>query len=248
MTPDVAAVARRLAELGVRPDVPFQKPDRLVEALTHASCGLAFDNQRLEMLGDAVLGHLVARLLFDRMPDAREGDLTRTRAALVEEPSLAAKARFLGLGQSIALNPGEVKAGGRNRDSLLADAFEALLAALYLSEGQETADRLVRVLFEDDVMARRLAPGQTRDYKTALQTRAQAAVAVAPTYRTVAPEGPSHEPTFVAEALLAGLSVGTGRGRTKKAAEQEAARMALEAWPAIEPAVMAAVATPADRE
>jgi ribonuclease-3 len=79
-------------------------------------------------------------------------------------------------------------------------------------------------------------------------TAAQAAVAVAPTYRTVAPEGPSHEPTFVAEALLAGLSVGTGRGRTKKAAEQEAARMALEAWPAIEPAVMAAVATPADRE
>ncbi len=248
MTPDVAPVLRRLRELGVRPEAPFREPARLVEALTHPSCGLPFDNQRLEMLGDAVLGHLVARLLFDRMPDAREGDLTRARAALVEEPTLAAKARLLGLGQALALNPGEVKAGGRDRDSILADALEALLAALCLSEGQDAADRLVRALFEDDVRTRQREPGQTRDFKTALQTRAQAAVAVAPTYRTVATEGPSHEPTFVAEALVAGLPVGTGRGRTKKAAEQEAARAALEAWSTIVPAVAAAVATPGSRD
>jgi ribonuclease-3 len=248
LTPDVAAVARRLAALGVRPDVPFRAPDRLVEALTHASCGQPYDNQRLEMLGDAVLGHLVARLLFDLMPEAREGELSRTRATLVDEPSLAAKARWLGLGPALGIHAGEVKAGGRDRDSILSDAFEALLAALYLSEGQEVADKLVRAAFEPELRAGALDAGRSRDHKSSLQARAQAAVGVAPTYRTVATEGPSHEPTFVAEAVIARLPVGTGRGRTKKAAEQEAARAALDAWDAIAPALAAAVADPGHRD
>jgi ribonuclease-3 len=238
--PDVAAVARQLARRGIRPDAPFQRPERIVEALTHGSCGLAYDNERLEMLGDAVLGHLVAQLLFDLLPEAQEGVLTRLRASLVDEATLAAKARELGLGDAMAMEQGEERSGGRQRDALLADAFEALLAAVHLSEGLTVAERLVRAMFETDARARAAAPPQSSDFKTQLQVRAQARIGVTPTYRIIATEGLHHEPVFAAEALIVGLVVGTGRGRTKKGAEQQAACVALDAWDRLEPALVAA--------
>lgn len=245
---DVAAISRRLAALGVRPDQPFSRPERLVEALTHPSCGLDYDNQRLEMLGDAVLGFLVAELLFQLMPDAREGTLTRLRASLVDEATLASKARLLGIGSAIALETGEERSGGRDRDSLLADAFEAVLAGVHLSEGLGVANAMVRKLFEEDARARAAHPSPGTDFKTLLQIRVQAVVTATPTYRIVGTEGPVHEPMFSAEALVSSLVVGVGRGRTKKAAEQKAAQAALDAWNDLEPAVRAAVAASDGRE
>lgn len=233
MTVEVARMMRLLDEQGIRPCAPFASPDLIEEALTHSSFAAeraARHNERLEMLGDAVLGFLVADLLFKLFPDAPEGALTRLRASLVHEESLASRARTLNLGDCLRLGRGEAMSGGRARDSLLADAFEALVAALYLSEGLDFVRSLVEHLFRDEAVSRGANGSQSDDYKTALQERCQGRWRRQPHYRIVAAEGPDHERVFVAEVLLETHVMGQGEGRSKKAAEQRAAHSALANW------------------
>ncbi len=233
MSADLAQLQRALAQLGLRDDQPFGNPAVVGEALTHSSYASekgVRHNERLEMLGDAVVGFLVTDLLFELLPDAPEGVLTRVRASLVDEASLARQARRLGLGLALALGHGEELTGGRERDSLLADAFEAMLAALYRSDGLEAARRLVRGLFASEVRTRAESGLPRTDYKTALQERAQAELKVVPCYRVVATTGPDHERQFMVEVELGERAAGRGEGRSKKLAEQQAAKAALESW------------------
>ncbi len=229
-------LAARLHAAGLLSRDTFADPAPFLEALTHSSFATergTRHNERLEMLGDAVLGFLVARMLYDLLPEAAEGVLTRLRASLVEEPALAAQARKIGLGDFLLLGHGEERSGGRCRDGLLADAFEAMLAAMLHSEGLEAVRHLVERLFEAEALQRAAAGVQPTDFKSALQVRSQARWKIAPTYRVVGAEGLEHAPTFLAEVLISGESVGSGTGRTKKEAQQKAAAAALERFDAI---------------
>lgn len=209
----------------------FNRPELLAEALTHTTYANehpgAPPNQRLEFLGDAVVGMLMAGYLFERYPDLPEGSLTKIRAAVVCEPTLAARARALGVGAQIRFGRGESGPGG-GRDSTLADAFEALAGALYLDGGWDSVRTFVlRELVPLVEEARR---GQVRvDYKTMLQEKLQRGAAEVPAYRLLAEEGPPHERRFQVAVLHKGVQLGTGWGRSKKEAEQEAARVALAA-------------------
>lgn len=228
--PRIDLLEERLAELGIRPPGPFANPALLTEALTHRSYaterGGAF-NERLEMLGDAIIDYLVADLLFDLMPDVGEGGLTRARAALVDAEGLARRARELGLGQMLALGRGALASGEGDRDSVLAGAFEAMCAALVRSEGLALVQVLVATLFRDD--ARSVSSvAETRDRKTVLQERTQALLRTNPEYRVVSTSGPQHAPTFEVEVLVQGRVLGNGKGSSKKIAEQAAAHAALD--------------------
>ena len=206
----------------------FRDKALLWEALTHRTfvneAGGGKDNQRLEFFGDAVLDFLLSDLLLVRFPDSREGELTRIRAALVDEGSLARIATGLDLGSSLRLGRGEEKGGGREKRSLLADAFEALLAALYLDGGIEPARRVVHqhfaaLLETGDVLS-------VRDFKTGLQERARVERGQLPRYQVKQVSGPDHDRHFTVEIYLGDELMGEGEGRTKKEAEQAAARAA----------------------
>jgi ribonuclease-3 len=232
----VETLARMLRESGFRKSDVFARPSLVAEALTHSSWAETrggAHNERLEMLGDAVLGFLVAEALFARHPAAPEGVLTRMRAALVEEGSLARHARLLGLGPLLAMSTGEERTGGRDRDALLADALEAVIAAVHLSEGIDEARDVVQLLFADALAAVSPDSVRTADAKTLLQERVQALCQRTPAYRLTAAEGPAHAPSFIVEVLVEGEVEGRGEGRTKKAAQQAAAEAALASWVAI---------------
>lgn len=208
----------------------FQNPALLEEALTHGSYTCehpdARHNQRLEFLGDAVLELLVSEVLFHRLPQAPEGELTRLRAAVVCEPSLARAAKDLGLGREMRMGRGEELSGGRQRPSVLADAFEAVLGAVYLDRGLAVARDFVAQHLGgiiDDVMAGRHEP----DYKTELQEKLQRFSPDPVTYVILKEEGPPHARTFTAGVLYRGTLIGRGSGRSKKEAEQQAAKAAL---------------------
>jgi ribonuclease-3 len=236
VTKSVDLFARALVQAGLRRTTAFARPSLLAEALTHSSWAEAHGgahNERLEMLGDAVVGVLVAEALFERHPSAPEGVLTRMRAALVEERSLARHARLLGLGSLVAMSPGEERTGGRERDALLADALEAVVAALHLSEGLDEARDVVRLLFAEALDTVSPDSIRTSDAKTVLQERVQAACRRTPEYRHVETQGPAHAPSFAFEAVVEGVVEGRGEGRTKKAAQQAAAEAALARWEAI---------------
>ena len=202
----------------------FRDPALLERALTHPSTGKP-DNQRLEFLGDAVLEFCASDMLYRKYEALREGELTARRAALVCEETLSTLARALRLGERLALGHGEELMAGRERASILADAMEAVIAAVYLDGGIEAAQRLVSRLFaeEEALRARRGA-----DDKGALQAYTQARELGLPEYEIVAEEGPPHDRRYVACVRVAGEAAGEGRGATKKAAEQAAAREALE--------------------
>ncbi len=184
-------------------------------------------NERLEFLGDAVLGFVTAEFLFRCFGDAPEGDLTRTRAALVREESLFEVAQFLGLGECLHLGRGEENGGGRHRPSILADATEAVFAAVYLDGGIECARDLIhRVLLEKvDIQ---LTESRRRDYKTELQEFIQRKPQQVLRYALTDQSGPDHAKVFTVAVSLNETVVGTGTGRSKKEAEQAAARAALE--------------------
>lgn len=208
----------------------FQSRQLLEHALTHSSYanehrgeGLT-SNERLEFLGDSVLGMVVADHLYRTHPDMPEGELTRTRAALVCEGSLHEVAKGLGLGKYLRLGKGEDAGGGRTRPSILADAVESVLAAVYLDGGIAQVRRLIRALILD----REEEKAVDRDYKTALQELVQRESGQILCYRAVGERGPDHAKTFIMEVELNGKSVGVGEGRTKKEAEQMAASAALE--------------------
>lgn len=208
----------------------FKNRSLLENALTHSSyanehrdAGMS-SNERLEFLGDSVLGMVVADHLFREHPNMPEGELTRTRAAMVCEGSLFEVARALELGKYLRLGKGEDAGGGRERPSILADATEAVLAAVYLDGGIAQARRLIRTLIlgnEEEMSA-------SRDYKTALQELVQRESGQKLIYRLVGEEGPDHAKRFSVEVELNGKTVGAGEGRTKKAAEQNAAKAAIE--------------------
>ena len=222
------ALARLEAKLGYR----FRERALLVEALTHRSHlneapGGSRDNQRLEFFGDAVLGFLVSQALFQQFPDKREGELTRLRAQLVDEANLARLAGEAGLGSCLLLGRGEERSGGREKRSVLADAYEALVAAVYLDGGLDAARRIVAGLVAETLDT--LTAEGWRDFKTALQEAVQAGGGATPSYRLTGTSGPDHARQFTVTVLVAGIPLGEGTGRTKKEAEQAAARQGLAA-------------------
>ena len=183
------------------------------------------DNERLEFLGDAVLALVVSDLLMKRFPDRSEGELSKARAVVVSEVGLSRTAQGIGLGPWIFLGRGEDQAGGRGKASILSDALEALMGAVYLDGGLEAARRVAGRLFTD---ALEDVETQTRqDYKSRLQERSQALLQATPQYRVVGQEGPDHDKRFQVAISLAGREYGRAVGRSKKEAEQNAAAQAL---------------------
>lgn len=202
----------------------------LREALTHSSYSFenpgSRNNQRLEFLGDAVLEIVISEHLFHLMPRSSEGELTKLRAVIVCEPSLAEAARKIGLGHYLRMGHGEELSGGRERPSVLADAFEALLGALYLDRGAECTRRFVLGVLEETIQ-NALNGRSEFDFKTRLQELLQKDSLDPPRYVILREEGPDHRKTFTAAVMYKGKILGTGSGRSKKEAEQTAARMAL---------------------
>ena len=205
----------------------FGDPDLLRRALTHRSAG-SKNNERLEFLGDSLVNLIVAEALFQRWPRCDEGELTRARAALVREGSLAEVARALQLGDRLELGPGELKSGGFRRDSILADALEAVIGAIYLDAGFEACRSTVLEWLEPHIAA--LPAGKTaKDAKTRLQEWLQARQQSLPEYRLVSAEGEDHDKTFNVVCVMDGSGVeAPGTGPSRRQAEQAAAQAALE--------------------
>ena len=220
-----------MKKLEERRGYAFQDAALLERALTHSSYANEnkakgeTSNERLEFLGDSVLGMVVADYLFRAHPDMPEGELTRTRAALVGEDSLVEVAAQLGLGEYLKLGRGEDAGGGRNRPSIRADAVEAVIAAVYLDGGIGSARKLITKFILTD--NEREQEGGSRDYKTALQELVQRESGQVLNYRLLGESGPDHAKVFSVEVDLNGVPVGTGQGRSKKEAEQNAAKAAI---------------------
>lgn len=209
------------------------------QALRHRSLlrgltdGHLDSNERLEFLGDAVLGFVVAEHLYRHFPDKTEGFLTRLRAKLVNGQALAACARQLDLGTLILMSDNMAQTEGRDNDTILADAFEAVIGALYLDQGLAAARQFILHTMLVEVDLSDLA-GQRDNFKSLLLEYVQAQRWPQPQYRVVAEEGPSHDRHFTVEVLLRGEPHGQGRARSKKRAEQQAARQALHRLRAVE--------------
>jgi RNAse III (EC 3.1.26.3) len=205
----------------------FADPGLLRQALTHRSAG-APHNERLEFLGDGIVNLLVAEVLFQRWPKADEGALTRARAELVREASLATLARTLELGARLTLGPGEMKSGGHRRDSILADALEAVVAAIYLDAGFETCRAVVLPWFEDALAALPVGkPG--KDAKTRLQEWLQARQRALPVYELVSESGDDHAKLFRVSCTIVDPALASeGEGTSRRNAEQAAAVALLE--------------------
>ncbi len=224
--------ADRTAEFCERLGLEGADPALIRLALRHTShvreAGLpdAESNERLEFLGDAVLDLILADHLFAWDPELTEGELTRLKSTLAREGALARVARRLALGEFLRLGRGEEETGGRERVSILADALEALIAAVYLSGGLPAAREFIFVHFADEIGAA-LHAGPDIDAKTALQEMIQERTKQLPHYRTVTAGGPAHEPLFQSECRFAGVVIGIGVGRSKREAEKAAARSAL---------------------
>ncbi|MGZ6388419.1 MAG: ribonuclease III [Ktedonobacterales bacterium] len=228
-TPQSDALAALQATIGHT----FATRQHLLDALTHRSYAYEFaapgvvSNERLEFLGDAVLGLIASDLLYTRFPTAPEGELTNLRAALVRASTLAAFARAIALGPYLRLGRGEEATGGRDRDLLLARAFEALIGALYQDGGIPAAQAFLEPLLSDQLTRLTAKNTSIKDDKSLLQELAQGQLGITPTYRVVSETGPSHDRTFVVEVHLGDFVAGRGEGRSKRLAEQAAAHDAL---------------------
>jgi ribonuclease III len=206
----------------------FSSPALLQRALTHRSWG-AEHNERLEFLGDAVLSLAVSELLYERFRGSDEGDLTRVRAHLVREDSLHRAALALGLPELMRLSDGEARGGGAQRASILADAVEALIGAVFQDGGYEQARGMVQNLFGDIIQATEV-DSWSKDAKTELQEWLQARRIAVPAYRITATHGQAHAQTFEVECAVAALALAErGEGKSRRTAEQAAARRMLEA-------------------
>ncbi|MDP8225545.1 MAG: ribonuclease III [Candidatus Lernaella stagnicola] len=219
-----------LEELLIALGHDFNDRSLLERALTHSSFANeseeSEDYERLEFLGDAVLELVVSDMLVERFPDHKEGELSRRRASAVNRRTLAAIARRLGLGEHVRMSHGEEKTGGREKDTILADVFEAVVGSIYLDAGLGAAaafiERYFDLLFEgfDEKLL-------FKDYKTRLQEISQAKYGSAPYYRVVGASGPDHNKRFVVHVIIADQLFGEGEGRSKKDAEQAAAQAAF---------------------
>ena len=235
-----AAEVRRLSEnlspLEERIDYQFRDLGLLEHALTHRSrahedaSGGVVDNESLEFLGDAVLGFVVADMLFQRFPTHSEGYKSKIKASIVSTVSLARLALSIDLGRYLMLGRGEEKTGGRSKNAILADSFEALIAAIYLDGGIDAAQAFIVSCFGPliDSGGDKVAEASfTDDWKSELQEWLQAATRGLPNYRVTATEGPDHRRVFDVEVFVGGAPVGRAQGRSKKEAEQQAAKVAL---------------------
>jgi ribonuclease-3 len=225
----VRATKGRTTPIERRLGVRIRKRSLLDMALTHRSFayeqGKAETNERLEFLGDAVLGIIVTDALYAEYPRLPEGDLAKMRAALVNMTVLADVAREIGLGDAVLLGRGEAMTGGRSKPSILADTLEAVFGAIYLDRGIRTAGKVVLDLFLPRIRGQ-VEGGTVQDYKTSLQELAAARMGTMPEYR-IEESGPDHAKRFAATVLLAGETFGSGEGRSKKEAEQAAAKIAV---------------------
>jgi ribonuclease-3 len=218
----------RLETLQLRLGHTFGEQALFERALTHRSFGTDH-NERLEFLGDAVLSLAVSSLLYERFEGSDEGDLTRVRAHLVREDSLHRVALALGVPEALRLSEGEARAGGAQRPSILADALEALIGATFIDGGYNAAHALVRRLFGELIDSTEVA-NWSKDAKTELQEWLQGRKLAVPAYRIKSTRGQAHAQTFEVECEVAGLGlVECGEGRSRRAAEQEAARRMLDA-------------------
>jgi ribonuclease III, bacterial len=221
-----------LPEFERRIGYTFQRRDLLTRAITHKSYSHearsenARHNETFEFLGDSVLGFVIGDMLFRHFPDLDEGALSKMKAYLVSATSLAEKARRFDMGEVILLGVGEEKTGGRKKDSLLANLFEALLAGIFLDGGIEPARNLIEQSFLDDIKAIDKQDLLFQDYKTALQELAQGKGLPLPEYSVVDEVGPDHDKTFIVEVKVGTLST-RGEGSSKKEAQQQAAKIAL---------------------
>lgn len=236
-----AGDASNPTELESRLQYRFSQRSLLIQALTHRSLAseesapgeeALEDNERLEYLGDAVVGLVAAECLYRRFPDLHEGELTRLRGALVSREHLAKVAGELDLGSYLQLGRGEKRTRGRAKRSLLANAMEAVIGAVYLDAGLEAARQIVETqVIEPDVETLREqmgAGGSLGDFKSALQQLLQSRRQGQPEYRTTGESGPDHHKCFYVEVLAGGEALAEGSGPTRKAAEQEAARRAMQ--------------------
>ena len=223
---------RDLSAFEERLGYQFRSRDLLTRALTHKSYShearqpALRDNETFEFLGDSVLGFVVGDLLFHRFPDLDEGALSKMKAYLVSASSLAEKARDYGMGDVLYLGVGEEKSGGRRKESLLANLFEAMIAAVYLDGGIEPARELIERSFEHDLQSIDAEDLLFQDYKTALQELAQGKGMQLPEYNVVGEAGPDHDKRFIVEVRVGNL-VARGEGSSKKEAQQQAAKHAL---------------------
>lgn len=223
----------QLGELEARIGYQFSNRCLLERALTHRSYvhgkpqGPACHNEALEFLGDAVLGFLVSAWLLEQYPTLPEGKLSKLKAYLVSATNLQTHAQRLQLGGFLRINRGEEKTGGRSKRTLLVDAYEALIAALYLDGGIEAADRFLRAQFAQVMHQVDPEEMESMDYKTALQERLQAQGLAPPIYEVIDERGPAHDRIFRVRLLANDSVLAFGRGRTIKSAHQRAARIAL---------------------
>ena len=233
-TPRFVSCASMSVPLEQTLGVSFTDKRLLCVALTHSSylnetaAPAGECNERLEFLGDAVLGLAIAQELYSRHPDRQEGELTSRRAAVVSGNALAQAARRLDIGSHLLMGSGEFNTGGRDRASNLAAAFEAIVGALFLDKGYEAARAFCVHNLREEIAAAN-TPTRPRHPKSALQELVQSKHLPAPKYRIIDAAGKDHAPTFTAEVVVDGSVLGTGSGRSKSLAEQEAAKAALDA-------------------
>ncbi len=205
----------------------FQRPDLLQLALTHRSVSGKTNNERLEFLGDSIVNLVVAELLFERFNQAKEGQLSRLRAELVSGESLAQLARDIGVGEYLQLGIGELKSGGFRRSSILADAMEAIIGAIYLDAGMEASQRCIKLWFEPRLA--NLTLEIPKDAKTRLQEYLQSRQMTLPVYEVVSVIGEAHDQYFEVICHVEGMSLpGEGEGSTRRKAEQQAAEDVLQ--------------------
>lgn len=230
----VIPLRNEFASLERRVGYRFRDPGLLEHALTHTSranedvSGGVIDNESLEFLGDAVLGFAIADLLFRRFPTHDEGWKSKMKAALVSTASLARLADALDLGQHLLLGRGEEKTGGRRKQALLADGYEALIAAVYLDGGVDQVTAFIARQFEGLINEARTPSASFHDYKSALQERVQSAGDPLPEYAVIGETGPDHHKVFQVQVRVGGRPLADAVGRSKKEAEQEAARLAIK--------------------
>jgi ribonuclease III len=229
-----SAPTETVSEFPQRLGYAFRDLDLLERALTHKSYSnenrevRSPNNERLEFLGDAVLGFVVGEMIYRSFPNLQEGALSKIKAHLVSATMLAAKGRALEIGRFLRMGAGEARSGGAEKLSLLADAFEAVVAAIYLDGGLPATEAFVRRVFDAEVSGIDIGDLSFHDYKTTLQETAQGLGLPLPEYRVVEESGPDHEKAFLVELLWDGEAFAYGRGPSKREAQRKAAKDALK--------------------
>ena len=210
-----------------RLDYKFNDSSLLIQALSHRSVGSP-NNERLEYLGDSILGYVIATSLYQQFPKLLEGDLTRMRAALVRQKTLSMLARKLSLSEHLIMGGGELKSGGYNRDSILSDTFEAVIGAVYLDGGMSTTKQILERLYKN--LLETIKPTGLKDHKTCLQEILQKRELPPPIYAIIAQSGAPHKRAFTVSCQVAGIEIAfMATGTSRKKAEQSAAHLAIDA-------------------